>query len=358
MQIQTLGYSKQERKRFSLLKRKYEEKGLPVQQRKDEFEKELERISQLNRPVVYQCYKLTHQGIINFKRYENCNRKIKDSSLRNLLNYSADVNNNDVNGQPFDSSFGFAPITFKEYRKMDGKQKRDCRKMANKLTYYSKKREFKSSKSGKYQFKVGFLTLTAPDTATNGQILTAFEHFLDYLRRTVCATYVWKKEIGSKGGLLHFHILLNNVIPYYIVDWKWKRLLMNEGVIWPTNEKGEHTKSHYKIELPRNAKGTSSYISKYLAKDEYLPVELGYIWGCSESLKKLKEITLIEGEISNDELWNIIKKSKTVSTDFVNVTCCDLMKVARLAPNIFKVFEKQFYEFQSKITHAQRFQSV
>lgn len=325
---------------------------------KDDFNKQLDEIQKNRGPIVYQSYKLTHQGIINYKTYENCTRKIKHSSLANLLNTSYRNFNTLEDGQPFDNSLGVYPISFRDHRKMDETQKRQCRKMCNKLSYYTKKREFKSKKSGKYYFKIAFLTLTSPESATDTQILKAFEHFLDYLRRTANCVYVWKKELGSKGKKLHFHVMINNFIPYYLVDWKWKRLLINEGVVWPKNENNQDTKSHYRIELPRNAKQTSSYISKYLSKDEFLPLELGYIWGCSDILKKLKEIVLIEGEVNNNELWNIIKKSKNVATDYVNITCCDLMKVKSIAPELYAIFEKQFYEFQYKISLDQRFCQV
>ena len=327
-------------------------------QAKDEFNSQLDEIHKNRGPIVYQSYKLTHQGIINYKTYENCKRKISHSSLCNLLN-SHNYNTNTLEGgQPFDDSLGIYPKTIRDYRKMDEAQKRHCRKMCNKLSYYTKKREFKSKKTGKYIFKIAFLTLTAPQTAQDSQILAAFDHFLDYLRRTANCIYVWKKEIGKKGEKLHFHIMINNFIPYYIVNWKWKRLLINEGVVWPKNEKNEDTSSHYRIELPRNVKQTSSYVSKYMAKDEFLPMEYGYVWGCSKVLKELKEIVLIEGEINNNELWNIIKKSKTVSTDFVNITCCDLMKVEAIAPELYKIFEKQFFEFQYKISLEPRFYQV
>lgn len=325
---------------------------------KEEFEKEISIIEKNRGPIVYQSYKLTHQGIINYKTYENCTRKISHNSLANLLNTSYSNYTSLVDGQPFDNSLGIYPKTIKDYRNMDANQKRQCRKMCNKLTYYTKKRAFKSKKSGHYYFKIAFLTLTAPVTANELQLLKAFDHFLDYLRRTANCVYVWKKEIGSKGEKLHFHIMLNNFIPYYIVDWKWKRLLLNEGVVWSKNEKNEDTKSHYRIELPKNAKQTASYISKYMGKDELLPNEYGYIWGCSQVLKELKEIVLIEGEVNNNELWNIIKKSKTIATDFVNITCCDLMKVKNIAPGLYKIFEKQFFEFQLKISLKQRFMTV
>ena len=322
------------------------------------FEKELNRIQSFSGPVVYHNYKLTHSGITNFKSYENCNRKVHRNSLTNLLNSSIFNSNSQVCNQYFDESLGMAPITIKDYRNFSNSQAKECRKVADKLTYYTKKRKFTSKKSGSHSFKIAFLTLTFPDSCSPVQSLKAFELFLDYLRRTANCVYIWKKELGKKTGRLHYHIIINNFIPYYIVDWKWKRLLISQGVEWPVNEKGEDTKSHYRIELPRKAKQISSYISKYMSKEGLLPVEYGYIWGCSKILKDLKEVVLCQGEVSSDELWNVASKAKILVRDHVSIALVDLMKIEKLAPNIYRYFEKQFYEFQSLISLEQRFVSV
>lgn len=325
---------------------------------KKEFESQLQDIIEYNRSLVYHSYKLTHQGIINYKTYENCNRKNHHNSLSNLLNHNIVNSNSQKANQYFDDSLGLAPITIKDYRNFSTVQSKQCRKMCDKLNYYSKKRKFSSRKSGKYTFKTAFLTLTTPENCTDIQSLAAFDHFLDYLRRTANCVYVWKKELGEKGNRLHYHIMINNFIPYYLVDWKWKRLLLNEGVEWPKNEKDEDTKSHYRIELPRNPKQTSSYISKYLVKEQLLPVEFGFIWGCSKILKELKEIVLTQGDLVTDELWNIAKRAKILVRDYVSMALTDLMKVKDLAPGIYQYFEKQFFEFQEKISLTQRFISI
>jgi len=44
--------------------------------------------------------------------------------------------------------------------------------------------KFFIKKTGTHNFKIAFLTLTAPSSASPEQSLAAFDHFLDYLRRT------------------------------------------------------------------------------------------------------------------------------------------------------------------------------
>jgi hypothetical protein len=342
---------------------------------KKEFETELNRIA-----LSYYQYKLKHNGITSFKTFENCNRKMKFNSLCNLRNYNMfDYSefNDGFNG--FDSSDKKAMNSMLSYlqfekekenkRNLCEKQVRAIKNACNKLSYYSKERIFMSKKTGKYKFKTAFLTLTAPETASNIQILAAFEHFLDYLRRTALCNYVWKKELGKKSKMLHFHIMINNFIPFYIVSWKWKRLLMNEGVIWPVNDLGKQTESHYRIELPRNSKIASSYIAKYMSKGDEMEIEsidpitnkiykTGYLWGQSKQLKDLKEIAITEDMFETEEMFTLINKYKLVVKDFVSHLCVDIMKVKLIAPSIFGYFEKQFYSFQELLSLPQKFQYV
>jgi len=100
--------------------------------------------------------------------------------------------------------------------------------------------------------------------------------------------------------------MLNNFIPYYIVNWKWKRLLINEGIIWPLNADGKPTESHYRIELPRSNKAIGHYLSKYMSKAYALPRIYGYISGHSKLLDECTDIKIIESDIPFDELERIM----------------------------------------------------
>jgi hypothetical protein len=135
----------------------------------------------------------------------------------------------------------------KNVRNLNESQSRRVKRYCSKLCYYSGVRKFKNKKDKEFSMKVAFLTLTAPSGVTHKQFLKAFDHFIDYIRRTANCTYVWKKELGEKSGNLHVHLLINNFIPFYIVSWKWKRLLTAEGVVWPKNDKGKDTEAHTRI---------------------------------------------------------------------------------------------------------------
>lgn len=350
--------SKHQRKIISkeLLKEKERKKsvaGNNYLSEKAEFEAQLNKVA-----YSYYNFKLSHNGLISYKQFENCTRHVRAKSLDNLLHYSSYEAEMNDSSKPFDSCLGFINPEPEYRRQLSEKQSKACKKMCNKLVYYSKNRQFLSKKSGKYNFRTAFITLGAPESTTISQFLKAFDLFLDYLRRTANCVFVWKKEFGGVGNHLHVHILVNNFIPYYIIDWKWKRLLISQGVVWPKNKKGQDTSAHYRIELPRNAKSTGGYIAKYMAKVAVIDENIGYLWGKSKVLSDLKEIVLIEGEVNYDELYSIYSKFKTIGNEFVKICLVNFMKVNSIAPELYSLFKAQFFEFQSKISLPQRFQVV
>jgi len=298
-------------------------------------------------PVVYGSTKLSHTGMTSFKVFEGYMRKIHKNSLSNLINQvQAIYDGTDVK------------MNKKEERCLNPTQSRKVKKMANKLAYYSRVRTFTSRKTGAYKFKVGFITLTNPGGATNEQMIRAFEHFLDYLRRTALCHYVWKKELGEEGKALHFHIMVNNFIPYYLVSWKWKRLLLAEGVKWSLNEKGNETESHTRIELPRSRKLVAYYIAKYMSKAYAIDRKLGYLTGYSNILDELKDQQFIEGDLDKEEILLLQQCFRTIRDVFLTHVCVDLRKVQQIAPTIFYWFDRQFREFQERITLPQKYYYV
>jgi len=296
---------------------------------------------------VYWNTKLTHSGATCFKVFEGFERNMKKSSLTNLLNYTAVKEEEE----------GQEAKVLKE-RTLSQAQSRKCRSFCQKLAYYSATRTFRSSKSGSYKFKVAFLTLTAPVETTTEQALKAFDHFLDYLRRTANCVYVWKKELGEQGKHLHFHVLINNFIPYYIVSWKWKRLLIAEGVAWPLTEKNVHTDSHYRIEIPKSKRQISHYISKYLSKAYLLPRNCGYVFGHSAVLANCKEVTLTEGEFPDSELKEARKLHYCIQTEFFLHICCDFRKLKDKCPYLHDLFDEQYLLFCEAISLPQKFHVV
>ncbi|MEY2702351.1 MAG: hypothetical protein RLY43_984 [Bacteroidota bacterium] len=294
--------------------------------------------------VVYDNYKLSHSGVTKYRMFEGFSRSLHHNSLSNLLHQNV----NQLESTEKENE----EITT---RHLNNQQSKKLKRYCAKLCYYSATRIFESKKSGKYKMKVSFLTLTAPEGTSNEQFLKSFDGFLDYLRRTANCVYVWKKELGETNKKLHVHLLINNFLPFYIVSWKWKRLLLSNNVIWPKNEQEKDTDSHYRIELPKSKKMVSSYIAKYMSKAYELPKSCGYVWGKSSVIDECKEITFSEGEINEDELRAIGDKYKIVGDDFVKHVCVDLLTVKDIAPTIFEAFEKQYMDFVQKITLPQKF---
>lgn len=331
-------------------------------------------------PLVYWNTKYTHTGVTAYKVFENCQRSIHNSSLKNLLHVGAFTNetlryyinaynicidaderlkiSDECKKTVSPEDFEIFLQETNQHRKLNPGQCRRIKSLSNKLAYYSAKRIFQSKKTGTYSMKVAFLTLTCPESTTGQQATKAFNHFLSYLSRTANAVYVWKKELGETNGKLHFHILINNFIPYYIVSWKWKRLLLAEGVSWPIKADGTHTDSHYRIELPRSQKLVAHYIAKYMSKAYDLPREYGYISGHSPILDELKEIDILLEDCPREELDNLARHSKVIAGDYVSLICCDLLHCGNLAPKINALFERQYIDFCERITLPQKFNFV
>lgn len=337
-------------------------------------------IPEYPKPLVYWNNKLKHSGITSYKVFENVNRRIHNKSLQNLLNNKSFTNTdlnyyidtfkglsdddqrssfNDVAVEELDKeNYAIFLKQTRQIRNLNSAQSKKVKSTVDKLAYYSQTRTFTNSKDKVLSMKVAFITLTSPAGTSNSQMLSAFNHFLDYLQRTANCIYVWKKELGEVNNKLHYHIIVNNFIPYYIISWKWKRLLIAEGVVWPLNEQGRDTTSHYRIELPHNAKQVSHYIAKYMSKAYDLPGNCGYVYGCSKVLKELKEVDLSEWEIDEKEYKALKESYKTISHDYTQHICCNLLHVKKIAPKLYELFNEQYVQFSQKITLPQKFKYV
>lgn len=296
--------------------------------------------------LVYFSHKISHTGITTFKVFEGFPRKVSDSSKLNLYQ-------NRQNTHEKDSTTNIN--VGKRISEQTGKR---IFKYCQKLAFYSAVRKFSTSKGKEFKFKVSFLTLTAPENYTTQQINKAFGHFLDYLTRTANCTYVYKKEVGHKSGHFHIHLLINNMIPYYIVSWKWKRLLMNENIDWPVSDNGKDTNSHSRIELPKSKRMVSAYLAKYMGKTDYVTENVGSLWGKSKVLDDCKEIQLIENDIDGEEYRKLAEVSRYYESEFVTFISVEWWKIKSFCPEIYKVFEKQYMDFSQRITQDQKFDRV
>lgn len=307
--------------------------------------------------LVYVQHKVRHSGILTYKVFEGCKRKIKTTSLLNLQLANKNYVIKDDEGNIIHDAVRSTndSIKFPTFTKAMAKR---CKTYCQRLAYYSATRKFTSTKGKEYSMKVGFITLTAPLNYTYEQIENAFQKFIDYLTRTANCTYVYKKELGFKSGLLHYHILVNNFIPYYIIRDKWKKLLMDQNYDWPTDETGRPFSAHYRIELPRKSKIVAAYIAKYMAKDCKFTFACGRLWGKSKVLDSIEEPTLIENELPVEEYTELRKRFKMIQDSIITLVCCDPLRVKKIAPQIYEIFESFYVRNVELICQRQRFYFV
>lgn len=217
---------------------------------------------------------------------------------------------------------------------------RNLKSKINWLYYLSKSKRIRTY-NGKdiFNFKIGFITLTLPskqNTCTKDVTQSLLNPFLTEIRqRTGMENYVWRLEF-QKNGNVHYHIVTDTYLDYYLVKKIWNRLLNSKGYIKPYADKmnklslSEYIDS-YKYntnvtysDLVKNYarnkrenwsqpnsvdvkpvvsnKAIANYISKYFSKDsDENPIkneldtdensENLRLWFCSRSLSKLKSVT-------------------------------------------------------------------
>lgn len=296
--------------------------------------------------LVYFTHKISHTGITTYKVFEGYTRNVTDTSKANLMRGI-------TGGLEKDSTANMK--IGKTISEATGKK---IFKYCQKLAFYSSNRQFSTSKGKQFKFRVSFLTLTAPDHYTTEEINRAFERFLDYLTRTANCRYVYKKEVGEKNGKFHIHLMINNMVPYYIVSHKWKKCLMFENQYWPKYDDGKDYNTHSRIELPRSKRMVSAYISKYMGKGGYIIEKVGNLWGKSKVLDDCKEIQLIENDINPEEYRRLAEISRYYESEFVTFISVEWFKIKSFCPNIYSIFEQQYMTFCEQISLPQKFDRV
>ena len=188
-------------------------------------------------------------------------------------------------------------------------------------------------------FKIAFITLTLPakqKSPTKEITNNLLNQFLTEMRgRFKMENYVWRLEF-QKNGNVHYHIVTDTYIDFYIMKSCWNRVLQKENYITDYSNKmkklslSDYFKKYYKSDSSLFAKckenytkqlkenwsnpptinvksvisnkAISGYLSKYFAKDSkngvikndldnYKNTKNMRLWFCSRSLSKLKTIS-------------------------------------------------------------------
>ena len=195
------------------------------------------------------------------------------------------------------------------------------RKAVSVFVQRSDKKTIFNTVTSKYQdFKIGFLTLTIPDLTSNNNSFyykCLLKPFLRKLKdKYQVSDYIWKAEVQKRGSI-HYHLTINQFVPYTYLRDSWNELLNKNGLMNSYISKyGNVSPNSIDIHSVINIDNIEGYLSKYISKKQDNGTKLiGKVWGCSESIQGVGYFSKVLGyemEILINKLENqkkIIVKS-------------------------------------------------
>lgn len=253
----------------------------------------------------------------------------------------------DVN-KPIEDQCSFLNST----RKSDGTlSKQATRKLSKAIEYLvttSSQQKVHEKLSGKIViFKLAFITLTLPSTQQHPDseiINKCLNSLLNELRLYHnVIKYVWRAE-RQKNGNIHFHLITDKFIPWYILRNRWNRIINKLGYVDRFQEKhGKKTPNSTDVHSTRKIYNLKNYLIKYLTKDEKTShnnhgienqadneIELqaenntfqsGRVWSCSQNLSKTRGMNLVIDSEIDTELKNVLSNCKVRKYEAAYFTC-------------------------------------
>lgn len=208
------------------------------------------------------------------------------------------------------------------------------------------------------KFRLCFVTLTLPAPQQHDDRTIKHDllyQLLDELRKDCDVEhYVWRAEKQANGSI-HFHLIVNKFIPHTLLRIKWNRIVNKLGYVDRYQAKmqtaihdfGDYYRLHrgqgsYEKLLKRyhvgrmtnwtnpntidihsvvKIRNLAAYLGKYIAKDlkkEYARIEdipdhlrvKGRLWGLSQSLSQLKNVTTEVTQAIDNDINTIINWAK------------------------------------------------
>lgn len=265
-------------------------------------------------------------------------------------------------------------------RKLSDKAAKRLKGCINYLVEFSKvKRVYNEKLKKTISFKVNFITLTLPATQAHLDSTIknkCLNNWLTTMRKNFgMNNYVWRAE-AQENGNIHFHIITDQYINYYIVRQVWNRNLALLGYIDKYHNRFKDlsfkdytslmfklgrkdlssirssfnygVKSNWKdpnttdIHSVKDVKNLSGYLAKYMSKsavnsDGKEDYDLkarrikGRLWGCSQSLSRCKGYQ----EVVNEEISEIfdfatkVLKCKCIVEEYYQVLCVNLVDLKK-----------------------------
>ena len=159
-------------------------------------------------------------------------------------------------------------------------------------------------------------------------------------------SYLWRAEY-QKNGNIHFHILTDLQIPFFVAEELWNRTLSKLDYINRFAKKfGHENPPSTRTEIIVNKRKLNSYISKYLSKEEDKCFMTGRHWSCSQNLSKLdnQELILTGEQILILENLVASKQCAKFETDYSEFYLIDIDMIAELIDPVLELQVNEIYD--------------
>lgn len=167
------------------------------------------------------------------------------------------------------------------------------------LWYSHEKRVYRTSKHSYFTFKIAFITLTLPakQIHTDNEIkaICLNQFLVEAKKKWNVKNYVWKAEKQNNGNI-HFHVLVDQFVPYQELRNTWNRIINKLGYV------DRYREIHHKlspnstdIHSLKKVKNVYSYISKYMHKpssSRYTKISANKIGYTKRNIKGYQTVSL------------------------------------------------------------------
>lgn len=118
--------------------------------------------------------------------------------------------------------------------------------------------------------------------------------------------YLWKAEAQVNGNI-HFHIIIDEYIPFSETDKWWYSRMELLGYNTKYYEKeGKRSSSACNVESLRDKNSAGAYVAKYFSKHKDGRNIEGRLWGCSDRIKNLSSAEIQVNTEELDECLNLV----------------------------------------------------
>jgi len=213
-----------------------------------------------------------------------------------------------------------------QLKSISEKGKRTIKDCINLMTVTNAKRNVQLNKNLFVKnFRLAFVTVTLPvqqSHSDNDIKKHCLIPFLDNLKKTHFVTqFIWRAE-KQQNGNIHFHLVINAPIPWYMIRYHWNKQINKLGYIDRFYLMHKHRNPPTEqIVAPKKIKNLQSYLAKYLVKSDSENKVQGKNYGISQNLREFKPP--ICDRFS--PLWNTIQqikqlfKPKIIDGDFFKI---------------------------------------